>query len=103
VSERAVKVCAHGDCPHAVPCPDHPKVAFEGSTRSARLPKNWHRIRRRILRRDIVCQVCLNRPAIEVDHITPGDDHSPENLQGICTDCHRSKTAREANAARNAR
>ena len=85
MTERAAKLCAHGDCPHAVP-------------RHGRLEG---RQARRILRRDIVCQVCLNKPANEVDHITPGDDHSPENLQGICTDCHRAKTAREANAARN--
>jgi 5-methylcytosine-specific restriction endonuclease McrA len=38
--------------------------------------------------------------ATDVDHIVPvTDDHSLMNLQSLCTDCHRTKTAWEGNWA----
>jgi 5-methylcytosine-specific restriction protein A len=37
--------------------------------------------------------------ATDVDHIEHGDDHSPENLQGICDWHHKRKSSREGNAA----
>lgn len=50
-----------------------------------------------------LCQVCLAlgllTPATEVDHIIPkakGGADDERNLQAICTDCHASKTTREA-------
>lgn len=72
---------------------------FETSDRRSRLPRNWSTIRKRILRRDRVCQVCLNNYATEVDHILPGDDHADTNLQGICRYCHSRKSAREGGLA----
>lgn len=56
-----------------------------------------------ILRRDhYVCQIrltgCLVR-ANQVDHIRPGDDHDPSNLQAACAPCHAKKSAREGHAA----
>jgi 5-methylcytosine-specific restriction protein A len=101
---RAAKACGQPGCPHLVPCPDHPKVAWAGSTRRARLPSDWERRRRSVLARDEVCQdhrVCRGLAlAVEVDHIQRGDDHSLSNLQGICVDCHRAKTQAEAEASR---
>lgn len=64
----------------------------------------WTKTRERILRRDgYLCQPCyrLGRPtpATQVDHITPkaqdGTDDS-DNLQAICTECHKVKTKTEA-------
>lgn len=77
--------------------------AWFGSDRASRLPRDWPRIRRRILRRDPVCRVCLRAPSGEVDHIEPGDDHSDANLQGICGPCHATKSGREGGRAAAAR
>lgn len=81
--------------------------AWQGSTRRHRLPPDWPKIRKRILRRDgHVCQtrddryrIC-GRPATEVDHKRPGDDHSDGNLEAICEWHHARKSSREGNAAK---
>lgn len=73
--------------------------AWHGSDRATRLPPDWPRRRKRILRRDSVCQVCQLAPSTEVDHINPGDDHSDANLQGICAPCHATKSGREGGRA----
>ena len=99
---RARKVCAHPGCPNFEPCEQHARKAWAGSTRRQRLPRGWDKIRRSILRRDPICQVCLNALSVEVDHIQPGDNHHPDNLQGICKRCHTRKTQDEAAAARRA-
>lgn len=77
--------------------------------RSTPLPKDWYRIRARILRRDDhKCQHVLNtgsicgEPATHVDHIKPasqggGDDEA--NLQALCPYCHGVKTGAEGAAA----
>lgn len=82
------------------------RPAWHGSTRKARLPADWERLRAVVLRR------CGNRcewvengirchnAATDVDHIIPGDDHRPEALQGLCNPHHLIKTARETNAKR---
>ena len=64
----------------------------------------WQKARLVILARDLyLCQPCKTQgrttPAKQVDHIKPKasggtDDH--DNLQAICEDCHKAKTAREA-------
>jgi 5-methylcytosine-specific restriction enzyme A len=74
-------------------------AAWAGSDRRARLPANWRFLRARILRRDPTCQICGLNASVEVDHIAPGDDHSPANLQGLCRHCHKTKTQAEAIAA----
>jgi 5-methylcytosine-specific restriction protein A len=79
---------------------------WKGSNRKSRLPADWERLRRVVLKRcDGRCQwVEDNRrcrfPATDVDHIKPGDDHDLLNLQGLCGKPHLTKTARETNAAR---
>lgn len=63
----------------------------------------WRRLRESILLRDkYLCQPCLRAgrytEAQEVDHIVgvaKGGDDDPSNLQGICEQCHRVKTAAE--------
>ncbi|ASU78497.1 HNH endonuclease [Actinopolyspora erythraea] len=75
---------------------------WENSDRKTRLPPNWSTLRKRTLARDKhQCQLkyngCLGR-ATEVDHITPGDNHHPENLQGVCSPCHAKKSSAEGRA-----
>ena len=73
------------------------------SPRKSRLPSNWRAIRKQVIERDVVCQICYVRIAVIADHIEPmTDDHRLEALQGACEPCHRLKTAREAAAARAA-
>lgn len=88
-------------------------MAWSSSTRAARLPPDWKRIVKRILRRDPLC-ICRGeaegcdlhpgRPcgaaSTEVDHLRRGDDHDDSNLGGKCSRCHRKKTLLEALAAR---
>lgn len=61
----------------------------------------WRKLRGRILMRDKhLCQPCKRAgkltQANEVDHIQPkakGGTDEPENLQAICTACHKKKTS----------
>ena len=69
--------------------------------------QKWRKIRDQVLRRDVLCQVCLSNgltvEGIAVDHIIPkceGGLDVLENLQAICTECHKQKTALEAARAR---
>jgi 5-methylcytosine-specific restriction enzyme A len=80
-------------------------MAWEGSTRSDRLPPDWPALRAFVLARDHYrCQVPgCGAPATDVDHIHRGDDHRPANLRAICSPCHRRKSAREGAAAAAAR
>ena len=63
--------------------------------------KEWQKLRRLILRRDNhLCQPCLANgrptPAEQVDHIKPkakGGTDAQDNLQSICDECHKAKTA----------
>lgn len=96
----ARKPCNERYCPHLQPCPAHPTEPWAGSTRRQRLPPDWPQIRRRILERDPVCTKCWQQPSTEADHIVNGDDHSDANLRGICTPCHRRKSALEGVEAR---
>lgn len=72
--------------------------------RSHPLPADWPQLRATTLHEHRGrCHVCGQRGATEVDHIIPayrgGTDH-PTNLAPIHTQCHRTKTGREAQAAR---
>lgn len=78
-------------------------MPWSSSDRRSRLPSNWFSSARpHILRRDPMCKLqyqgCLG-VSTEVDHVKRGDDHSPQNLQGVCKRCHATKSAREGNAA----
>lgn len=97
---RASKLCAEPDCPHLQPCPDHERTPWEGSTRRKRLPPGWDKTRVRILLRDPICSICCEAMSTVCDHKIAGDDHSDENLQGICGDCDKAKSSREGVDAR---
>jgi len=70
--------------------------------------REWEETRKRILKRDKgLCQPCLRngrpRPAKQVDHRIPkfeGGADDDDNLQAICVECHKAKTAEEARRAR---
>ena len=77
------------------------------SQAAAPLPKGWARTRARVLREEPLCRPCNEAgrvsAALEVDHIVPrtqGGSSERANLQGICRECHRAKTAAEAVASR---
>jgi 5-methylcytosine-specific restriction endonuclease McrA len=78
-------------------------MAWAGSTRRARLPRDWQGLRRQVLARHPVCQVCHEQPSTQADHIIPGDDHSLANLRGVCAWCHQRKSSAEGGRARAAR
>ena len=59
-------------------------------------------IRERVLRTAPLCYICKEKgiitPAKEVDHVIAlvnGGTDDPENLRGVCFDCHRDKTRRD--------
>ncbi len=85
---------------------DTPRTAWAGSTRRARLPRNWTRLRRRVVRRARrQCEAVVHGrrcPAVgtDVDHVVRGDDHSLANLQLLCLEHHAAKTQAEAQQAR---
>jgi 5-methylcytosine-specific restriction protein A len=73
------------------------------SRRTKPLPRDWGRIRKRVLRRDQgICYVCGRPGANQVDHIVPvsmGGGEEDANLAAIHErPCHAAKTSREANA-----
>lgn len=79
---------------------------WAGSNRRSELPADWPQRRALVLDRDghrcrwrARDKVC-GKHANEVDHIRPGNDHRPENLQALCTNHHAIKSSREGNAAR---
>ena len=81
---------------------------WSDSDRSSRLPPDWEKRRKVVLKRDAYqCQgsdtvggrKCLE-PATEVDHMKRGDDHDLLNLQSLCHRHHNLKTQREAAEAR---
>lgn len=99
---RAPAVCAVTGCVLDQPCPLHGRPAWATSTRRSRLPKDWAKIRRRVLARDgHRCQWsgCMAEAA-EVDHVVRGDDHSLANLQALCRPHHQEKTQSESAQAR---
>ena len=69
------------------------------TTRGVYKRKKWEASRRAVLTRDPICRVCKDALSTEVDHIEPlaqgGDPYRLDGLQGICSPCHRRKTARE--------
>jgi 5-methylcytosine-specific restriction enzyme A len=62
-------------------------------------------IRPQKLRRDPLCEACLERdvtePATEVDHIDGNPRNNlPENHRSLCKPCHSTKTGRERGIGR---
>lgn len=117
----APRPCRHAGC-HALVrdgsgyCPAHQadKKAGRfadprrGSSSERGYGATWRKLRDHVMRRDCgLCQPCKEAgrvtAATHVDHIVPkceggGDDES--NLRAICSACHKTKTASEAQRAK---
>ena len=87
-----------------VDAPTHQSKASEALFKRIRGRKLMG-IRERIFRRDPLCVACLAKKpqqinkSVVVDHVTPlhrGGKDIDSNRQGLCDDCHKEKTAREA-------
>ncbi|MGI4856745.1 MAG: HNH endonuclease [Janthinobacterium lividum] len=116
---KAPTPCRHRGCPCVVDvpgyCADHAQDAVgwrkdreRGSRHRRGYGAAWIRIRARVLARDNgLCLPCLRAgriaPARHVDHIRnkrEGGTDDESNLQSICIDCHKAKTARESGRRR---
>lgn len=79
---------------------------WRGSNRKQRLPPDWLPLRKSILERDGFRCRWVDREgrceakATDVDHIAPGDNHDPANLQSLCRAHHLTKTAYDNHHAR---
>ncbi|MDK8350359.1 HNH endonuclease signature motif containing protein [Gleimia europaea] len=77
------------------------RAPWATSTRNKRLPNNWPQLRQQVAQRaGGKCQAThhhpqCNRIGTECDHITPGDNHHPDNLQWLNHYCHKQKTQQE--------
>lgn len=81
-------------------------MSWETSDRESRLPPDWWRLRGHVKKRagsqceweenGIRCPLLGN----QCDHIIPGDNHDPSNLQWLCEGHHKIKTQKESAAAR---
>lgn len=85
---------------------------WAGSTRKSRLPDDWEKIRRVVLKRDgyrckwirTDTETRCNEHATHVDHIVQGaDDDRPEALQSLCEWHHQQKSSAEGGLAASAR
>ena len=86
-----------------------PRESFEQVEKSdhARFLQSaaWKRIREQVIRRDLnICQDCkvpihITKKPAEIDHIKPSAEGGSytdfDNLQTLCSRCHKKKTAKE--------
>lgn len=82
-------------------------MPWSTSDRRSQLPPDWPVIVARIKKRDQNrCRWKLPsgkrcpRRGTDVDHKVPGNDHRDANLQLLCEEHHKAKSAREGHAAR---
>ena len=64
--------------------------------------KKWQRLRWAVLKEEPLCRICESKGIVtvsmEVDHVVPlarGGTDTRSNLQGVCVECHKKKTAEE--------
>jgi hypothetical protein len=75
-----------------------------------RVPR-WQATRRTVLHRDILCVSCGHKAATECDHILSArlvvdnfgidEFYNPDRCQGLCKECHSTKTAHECGWSSN--
>lgn len=82
-------------------------MAWKGKAQPAALRRGGSVWKAVVLRAGGQCQATYSdtggrcvEGGTDLDHITPGFNHDPDNLQWLCAYHHKVKTAREARAAR---
>lgn len=59
----------------------------------------WKMLRKKVLLKHPVCELCNEAKGEEVDHVQPwtteAEFYDEENLQSLCKSCHSKKTAHE--------
>lgn len=101
-------VVSHGKCDKHRPVNWHTK---RPSVLGNPYGKGWGTQRKAALRKsNYLCAPCLAlgryAPAVAVDHVVPvaeGGTNDPNNLQGICSACHKTKTTEEQQRGRERR
>lgn len=87
-------------------------MAWHSTSSSSRgYGTQWRKLREHVLARDRgLCVACYRRgilaKATDVDHIVPkfrGGTDAMSNLQSLCRDCHKEKTAIDGGAKERAR
>lgn len=83
------------------------RIDAERGPPAERYGPQWPAIARAYLGAHPLCEPCkrlgMTRAASSVDHVRPrsaGGGNEDANLQALCEECHRRKTARELRAAR---
>lgn len=105
-----LRPCTYMGC-HALSstgrCDKHPRTTHGWKHRTSSNARGygaqWQQLRQYILKRDewqcVMCRAAGRvQLARDVDHIlakTQGGTDDADNLQSLCRECHRSKTARE--------
>ena len=60
--------------------------------------RRWMSMRHVVLVEEPVCKICGRKASVEVDHkhpVTKGGTDDRDNLQGLCDECHKEKTAKD--------
>jgi 5-methylcytosine-specific restriction endonuclease McrA len=83
----------------------HDRYRADDPIRKLYRTPRWKATRRTVIHRDILCVSCGHKAATEVDHILSArlvvdnfgvdEFYSPDRCQGLCHECHSSKTAHE--------
>jgi 5-methylcytosine-specific restriction enzyme A len=103
---KPMKPCKHRGCPlltHSTFCEFHVRLHVDDRPSASRrgYDKHWRAIRKSFLKRNPLCESCLDRQQVtqanEVHHIKPlreGGTHDDSNLMALCHSCH-SKITRQ--------
>lgn len=78
-------------------CPEHQRArVHDPQQRKFYSSSRWTVLSKLIRQRDPICKVCGRAPSTSADH-KDGDitNNLPENLQGLCRDCHDEKSGKE--------
>lgn len=82
-------------------CPEHTVTREERNPKDPRQAQfygsvQWKTLRRIVKARDPICKICDRNPTQEADHIDDDwGNNALENLQGVCTLCHNSKSGKQ--------
>ena len=103
----APKQCAKPGCPGLTQerfCAKHKRAESRrydqerGSAAKRGYGRRWRKLAAMILERDPYCKAeCCHEGSTDCDHIIPrreGGTNDPDNLQGLCHDCHSRNGAR---------